>query len=78
MASDNPYETDYVTGSEEKDAFKIDGKSNEFNWHTTLDESSSVVWNDEGHDILWGVGQIVFEDIVVGLFLSQTVMQTGL
>ena len=67
FASDNPNETDYVTGSEGKDAFKIDGKSDEFNWDTTLDESRSLVWNDEDHDILWDVGQIAFEDVVVDL-----------
>ncbi len=52
---------------EDVDAFVIDGNSNDYGWGETEDGKGIVVWNGDGFDLLFDVGEIRFSDRTVKL-----------
>lgn len=64
---DIPGLTQYLTGSTANDVFVIDGNSGDYNWGSTQDGQGIVVWNSEGHDILYEFEAIEFNDQTVAL-----------
>lgn len=55
-------QTQFVTGTAFRDAFVIDGSSNDYLWAETLDGTGVLVWNGADFDILTDIEQINFND----------------
>lgn len=55
-------QTQFVTGTAFRDAFVIDGNSNDYLWAETLDGTGVLVWNGADFDILTDIEQINFND----------------
>lgn len=64
---DDPTQTQYLTGSDGKDTFVIDASSADYGWGATEDGEGFVVWNDTGHDILYDIEELEFNDQTVVL-----------
>lgn len=64
---DDPNLTQHLTGSDAVDRFVIDGDSSDYGWDKTLDNTGIVVWNENGHDILYDFEEIEFNDQVIDL-----------
>ena len=57
---DDEYQT--VIGSKDGDTFVIRGESDDYNWIPTEDQLGTVVWNSQGHDLLYDIEFIEFDD----------------
>lgn len=64
---DDPNQTQYLTGTTETDTFVVDGTMADYQWGVTQDGDGFVVWNDTGHDILYDIEEIEFNDQTITL-----------
>ncbi|MEM7069361.1 MAG: PQQ-dependent sugar dehydrogenase [Pseudomonadota bacterium] len=57
---------DYVIGTDAREAFVINGNSEDYGWAET-DDGGYVIWTGDQHDLLYNVEEIHFDDTVVKL-----------
>ena len=60
--SDIPGLVQHVQGTSQIETFKINGNSEDYQIAPTLDQTGYVVWNDAGHDLLYDVEFVEFND----------------
>lgn len=59
--------TQYLTGTEGQDSFKIDGNAADYNWGATEDGAGVVVWSGNDFDILYDFEELAFNDQSVAI-----------
>ncbi|MCT4654980.1 MAG: hypothetical protein N4A65_04130 [Cohaesibacter sp.] len=62
VVEDVPGETQYLTAEQPDTVFVIEGFKADYGWGPTEDGTGTVVWNDNGHDILTDFSAIRFFD----------------
>ncbi|MGI9367098.1 MAG: PQQ-dependent sugar dehydrogenase [Rhizobiaceae bacterium] len=63
----DPSATQFMNGSGESDRFLVQANSTEYSIAPTLSGDGHVIWNEDGHDILTDVEEVVFFDRTIDL-----------